>query len=35
MYRDISEFKMSDKTFEDEMFDNTGHELIEIDLIQR
>ena len=35
MYRDISEFKVSDKTFEDEMFENTGQEVIAIDLIQR
>lgn len=35
MYREISEFKVSDKTFEDEMFENSGQEVIEIDLIQR
>ena len=35
MYRDILEFKVSDKTFADEMFEKIGHELIEIDLIQR
>jgi len=35
MYREISEFKVSDKTFEDEIFENKGQEVIEIDLIQR
>ena len=35
MYRDILELTVSDKTFEDEMFENTGHEVIPIDLIQR
>ena len=35
MYRDISEFKVSDKTLEDEMFENSGQEVIAIDLIQR
>ena len=33
--RDISEFKMSETTFDDEMFDTNRQEIIAIDLIKR